>query len=103
VLDGLGATRRIREFEDAGAFGAYSVPIVAVSGNARDEWTERAQRSGMDGPYHPHSPGARGRLTPFSRLHPQAIQQGRAAERPEPLEATAPSDSVDLLLCFTFR
>jgi hypothetical protein len=45
----LDATHRIRELEESGAFGAYSVPIVAVSGNARDEWTKRAQHSGMDG------------------------------------------------------
>lgn len=25
------------------------MPIVAVSGNARSEWTERAQNAGMDG------------------------------------------------------
>jgi CheY-like chemotaxis protein len=59
VLDGLGATRRIRELEESGAFGAYSVPIVAVSGNARDEWTERAQHSGMDGWCRPLTLGAR--------------------------------------------
>jgi CheY-like chemotaxis protein len=48
VLDGLAATRRIRELEDAGVL-PQSVPIVAVSGNARSEWTDRARNSGMDG------------------------------------------------------
>jgi two-component system sensor histidine kinase/response regulator len=48
VLDGLSATRQIRRLEDEKVL-PYSVPIVAVSGNARSEWTERAQNAGMDG------------------------------------------------------
>jgi CheY-like chemotaxis protein len=42
VLDGLGATRMLR------AAGAR-VPIIAVSGNARAEWADRAREAGMDG------------------------------------------------------
>jgi CheY-like chemotaxis protein len=48
ILDGLGATRRIRELEQEGVL-AFSRPIVAVSGNARSEWTDRARDAGMDG------------------------------------------------------
>jgi two-component system, sensor histidine kinase len=48
VLDGLAATREIRQLE-ANHILPYSVPIVAVSGNARSEWTERARNAGMDG------------------------------------------------------
>jgi CheY-like chemotaxis protein len=48
VLDGLAATRRIRELE-AETVLPHSVPIVAVSGNARSEWSDRAQSAGMDG------------------------------------------------------
>jgi CheY-like chemotaxis protein len=48
ILDGLSATREIRRLEDEKIL-PYSVPIVAVSGNARSEWTDRAQNAGMDG------------------------------------------------------
>jgi CheY-like chemotaxis protein len=47
-MDGLAATRRIRELEEEGALRS-SPPIVAVSGNARSEWTDRARDAGMDG------------------------------------------------------
>jgi CheY-like chemotaxis protein len=48
VLDGLSATRKIRQLEAEGVL-PHSVPIVAVSGNARSEWTDRARNAGMDG------------------------------------------------------
>jgi CheY-like chemotaxis protein len=48
VLDGLAAIRRIRELE-AETVLPHNVPIVAVSGNARSEWSDRAQSAGMDG------------------------------------------------------
>jgi CheY-like chemotaxis protein len=48
VLDGLSATKRIREMEGNGTLRGR-VPIIAVSGNARSEWTERATCVGMDG------------------------------------------------------
>jgi CheY-like chemotaxis protein len=51
VLDGLSASRRIREFEATGKLPRPSVPIIAVSGNARSEWTERAQSAGMNGTF----------------------------------------------------
>jgi CheY-like chemotaxis protein len=44
VLDGLGATQRIRELEAQGML-KYVVPVVAVSGNARSEWTVRINSS----------------------------------------------------------
>jgi CheY-like chemotaxis protein len=47
ILDGLGATRKIRQLEADGVL-AHRVPIVAVSGNARSEWTQRARSAGMD-------------------------------------------------------
>jgi CheY-like chemotaxis protein len=48
VLDGLAATQEIRALEDA-EHTARRVPIVAVSGNARSEWADRARAAGMDG------------------------------------------------------
>jgi hypothetical protein len=51
VLDGLSASRRIRELEATGKLPRPSVPIIAVSGNARSEWTERAQSAGMNGTF----------------------------------------------------
>jgi CheY-like chemotaxis protein len=48
VLDGLGATRQIRQLESDGVL-APALPIVAVSGNARPEWTVIAREAGMDG------------------------------------------------------
>jgi CheY-like chemotaxis protein len=47
-LDGLSASRRIRELESEGK-ASRPLPIVAVSGNARAEWTERAEAAGMNG------------------------------------------------------
>jgi CheY-like chemotaxis protein len=47
-MNGLEATRQIRRLEEASTL-TYSVPIVAVSGNARPEWAERARDAGMDG------------------------------------------------------
>jgi CheY-like chemotaxis protein len=45
VLDGLGATRKIRQLEADGVL-TPAVPIVAVSGNAR---SDRAREAGMNG------------------------------------------------------
>ncbi|THW21269.1 hypothetical protein D6D23_06504 [Aureobasidium pullulans] len=47
VLDGLSATRKIREYEQQGLICDH-IPIIAVSANARAEQTAQAIASGMD-------------------------------------------------------
>ena len=47
VLDGLAATRKIRELESDGSLAAH-IPIIAVSANARTEQTSQALAAGMD-------------------------------------------------------
>ncbi|KAI5267721.1 hypothetical protein E4T47_07958 [Aureobasidium subglaciale] len=47
ILDGLAATREIREYEKNGLICDH-IPIVAVSANARAEQTARAIEAGMD-------------------------------------------------------
>ncbi|KNC96547.1 PAS domain S-box protein [Spizellomyces punctatus DAOM BR117] len=47
ILDGLGAAERIRAWEKEGVL-VGRVPIVAVTGNARGAYLERAMQVGMD-------------------------------------------------------
>ncbi|KAE8848441.1 hypothetical protein PTNB85_02284 [Pyrenophora teres f. teres] len=48
IMDGLTATRRIREMEDKGELRGH-IPIIAVSANARREQVEEARLAGVDG------------------------------------------------------
>ena len=49
VMDGIAATRKIREFEAASGGGARHVPIVALTANALTGDRERCEAAGMDG------------------------------------------------------
>ena len=46
VMDGLEATRRIRE---SGKRDAAAVPVIAMTANAMQEDREASQQAGMDG------------------------------------------------------
>ena len=47
VMDGLTATKKIREFEKEGKFAKH-VPVIAVTANAREEQIQTAKEAGMD-------------------------------------------------------
>lgn len=47
IMDGLTATRKIREMEEAGQFRCH-VPVIAVTANARSEQVTTALTAGMD-------------------------------------------------------
>ena len=46
VMDGMEATKKIREYQHTGEIVAH-VPIICTTGNARDEYREAAQQAGM--------------------------------------------------------
>ena len=48
VMDGLECTRKIRELEKSGELKGPRIPIIAVSGNARDEQITEAKNAGCD-------------------------------------------------------
>lgn len=47
VLDGIGCTRAIRQFENDGQIKSH-IPIIAVSANARPEQIQEMMEAGMD-------------------------------------------------------
>lgn len=49
IMDGLTATRKIREAEAAGVYSGTPVPIVAVSANARQVYADLSTEAGMNG------------------------------------------------------
>ncbi|KAF9020456.1 hypothetical protein BDZ89DRAFT_1072198 [Hymenopellis radicata] len=51
ILDGLEATRRIREWEKEGKLPASRLPIFAITGNARQGQVDAALGAGMDRVY----------------------------------------------------
>lgn len=84
-LDGLGATRRIRERESA----TDRVPIVAVTANAFAEDRERALAAGMDDYL----------VKPFTRESLLGVVRrwlGEGSARPEASNGSAPADSSAL-------
>ena len=46
IMDGMEATRKIREYQRTGDLVAH-VPIICTTGNARDEYKQAAQQAGM--------------------------------------------------------
>lgn len=49
IMDGLTATKKIREAEANGVYSGSSVPIVAVSANARQVYADLSTEAGMNG------------------------------------------------------
>lgn len=49
IMDGLTATRKIREAEASGVYDGAAVPIVAVSANARQVYADLSTEAGMNG------------------------------------------------------
>lgn len=49
IMDGLTATKNIREAEAAGTYTGNAVPIVAVSANARQVYADLSIEAGMNG------------------------------------------------------
>ena len=86
MLDGLSATQKIRDHEKNGELPSR-IRIVAVSGNARQEYSERAKEVGMNGFLR----------KPYSKAELSAIvlaQAASAATSPPPVTTTTTTDEA---------